>query len=279
MLQVGKLNTLKVVKEVDFGVYLDGGTLGEILMPDRYVPDGCEVGDEVTAFVYFDSEDRLIATTEKPLAMLEECAYLKVLAVNDHGAFLDWGLLKDLRVSFSQQNIRMKVGLSYLVRVYLDESGRIGASAKLDRFLNQTPPHYYKTGDVVDLLIFGPTDMGYKAIVNHKHWGMLYSDDIFQTLEKGQTLQGFIKKIRSDQKIDLTLQRQGYEKVQDITDRILCAIKAEDGFLALTDKSAPELIAKRFGISKKTFKKAVGALYKKKVILIEAKGLRLNESD
>ncbi len=274
MAQIGKHNTLKVVKEVDFGVYLDGGTQGEILMPDRYVPDDCEVGHEVKCFVYLDSEDRLIATTEKPYAMLEECAYLKVVAVNAQGAFLDWGLLKDLRVSFSQQNVPMKVGLSYLVRVYLDESGRIAASAKLDRFLNQNTPHY-KTGELVDLLIWGPTDLGYKAIVNHKNWGVLYSDDLFQSLKKGQRLQGFIKKVRRDQKIDLTLQKQGYEKVKDITEIILDEIKAENGFIALTDKSSPEEVAKRFGISKKTFKKAVGALYKKKVILIEPTGLRL----
>ncbi len=274
MMQVGKLNTLRVVKEVDFGIYLDGGAEGEILMPDRYVPDDCEVGDNLECFVYFDSEDRLIATTEKPLAMLEECAYLKVVALNAQGAFLDWGLLKDLRVSFSQQNVPMKVGLSYFVRVYLDESGRIAASAKLDRFFNQNVPHY-KTGEVVDLLIWGPTDLGYKAIVNHKNWGVLYTDDLFQTLKKGQRLQGFIKKVRSDQKIDLTLQKQGYEKVKDITEIILDEIKAENGFMPLTDKSPPELIAKRFGISKKTFKKAVGALYKKKVITIEATGLRL----
>lgn len=277
MAQIGKLNKLSVVKEVDFGVYLDGGTLGEILMPDRYVPDHCEVGDQVAVFVYFDSEDRLIATTEKPLAMFEECACLKVVAVNDHGAFLDWGLLKDLRVSFSQQNVPMKVGASYFVRVYMDESGRLAASAKLDRFFSQNTPRY-QTGETVDLLIYGPTDLGYKAIVNHKNWGVLYADDLFQPLKKGQRLQGFIKKVRSDQKIDLTLQRQGYEKVQDITETLLNAIKAEkNGFLPLTDKSPPELIAKRFGISKKTFKKAVGALYKKKVIVITPEGLRLNE--
>ncbi|NOY84731.1 hypothetical protein MNBD_NITROSPIRAE01-1360 [hydrothermal vent metagenome] len=274
MAQIGKHNILRVVKEVDFGIYLDGGAEGEILMPDRYVPDDCEVGDNLECFIYFDSEDRLIATTEKPLAMLEECAHLKVVALNAQGAFLDWGLLKDLRVSFSQQNVPMKVGVSYFVRVYLDESGRLAASAKLDRFFNQNVPHY-KTGEVVDLLIWGPTDLGYKAIVNHKNWGVLYADDLFQTLKKGQRLQGFIKKVRRDQKIDLTLQKQGYEKVKDITEIILDEIKAENGFIPLTDKSPPELIAKRFGISKKTFKKAVGALYKKKVITIEATGLRL----
>lgn len=273
---LGKRNLLKVVKELDFGLYLDGGALGEILLPDRYVPDHCEVGDQVDVFVYFDSEDRIIATTEKPYVMLEECACLKVLDVNEHGAFLDWGLLKDLRVPFSQQNVRMKVGASYIVRLYLDESGRIAASAKLDRLLNQKSLHYHP-GEAVNLLIFGPTDLGYKAIVNHEHWGVLYSDDLFQPLKKGQALQGYIKKVRRDQKIDLTLQKQGYEKVQAVTDTILNAIKAENGFMALTDKSPPELIAKRFGVSKKTFKKALGALYKKKVITIEKQGIRLRK--
>jgi len=273
MAEIGKYNRLKVVKEVDFGLYLDGGAFGEILLPDRYAPDRCEVGDQLAVFIYFDSEDRLIATTEKPYAMLEGFACLKVVAVNDHGAFLDWGLPKDLRVPFSQQNTRMKVGTSYVVHLYLDESGRIAASAKLDRFLNKTPVHY-QVEEVVDLLIFGPTDLGYKAIVNDKHWGMLYFDDLFQPLQRGQRIQGFVKKVRSDQKIDLSLQKLGYGKVQDVTATILDAIKAEKGFMALTDKSPPDAIAKRFGISKKTFKKAVGALYKKKVIQIEAEGIR-----
>ncbi len=274
MVQIGKQNCLKVIKEVDFGVYLDGGALGNILLPDRYVPNHCEAGDLIKVFLYFDSEDRLIATTEKPYAMLEENACLKVIAVNTQGAFLDWGLPKDLRVPFSQQHTRMKTGTSHIVHLYLDESGRIAASAKLDRFLNKKPVHYH-IGQSVNLLISGPTDLGYKAIVNDAHWGVLYADDLFRPLKKGRRIKGYIKKIRGDQKIDLTLQKQGYERVEDATESILKAIKADNGFIALTDKSPPDLIAKRFGISKKTFKKAVGALYKKKVIIIEPAGLRL----
>jgi hypothetical protein len=279
MADIGKYNTLKIVKFTDFGVYLDGAELGEILLPRRYVRADLRVGDRVEIFLYLDSEDRLVATTEKPLALVGEFAHLKVKAVNDVGAFLDWGLSKDLLVPFREQRMPMAEGRSYFVFLYLDgASRRIVASARLNKFIDPASPAYAE-GQEVDLLIVKRTELGFSAIINNSHWGVIYENEIFQDLSIGQKVKGFVKKVREDQKIDLRLQKSGYGKVLDLNERILQALRDNGGFLEITDHSAPEKIKDRFGTSKKAFKMAVGALYKRRLIALEDKGLRLIEEN
>lgn len=276
MTQIGKYNTLCVIKKVDFGVYLDGGDRGEILMPIRYVPEGVEIGDQVEVFIYLDSEDRLIATTERPYAQVGEFAMLKVKSVDRFGAFLDWGLMKDLLVPFREQKVNMIEGRSYLVYVYVDEeTGRIAASAKLNKFLSKSVPQY-KPGEEVDLILESESDLGYNAIVNNSHIGILYENEVFEQLEKGQKVKGYIKKIREDHKIDLLLYKPGYDKVDPVTESILDLLKKNGGTLNITDKSDAETIYDQFGVSKKTFKKALGALYKKRLILLGPDKIRLS---
>lgn len=275
MAAIGLMNELEIVKTVDFGIYLDGGPHGEILMPKRYVPEDSKPGDILNVFIYLDSEDRLIATSETPKAMVGQFALLKVISVNSVGAFLDWGLPKDLLVPFREQQQRMEAGHSYLVYVYLDdESQRIVATSKLDKCVNNIPIDY-ELGEEVDLLIAGQTDLGYKAIIDNSHWGMIFKNEVFQNLKTGDQLKGFIKNIREDEKIDLSLQKEGYEKIEDLSKNILNRLAANNGFLALTDKSSPEQIKHTFQISKKNFKKAIGALYKQRLINIEDDGIRL----
>lgn len=275
MVEIGQINKLKVIKKLDFGVYLDGGDDNEILMPIKYVPVDCNIDDELEVFVYLDSEDRIIATTEKPFARVGDFALLKVVSVNQVGAFLDWGLVKDLLVPFREQTVKMAEGRHYLVYIYLDEeSNRIVASSKLDKFLDKQPLTY-TVGQEVDLIICNQTDIGYKAIVNKAHWGILYKNEVFQKIERGQSIKGFIKKIREDNKIDLILTKPGYTKVNDISQRIISELEDNDGFLEITDKSPSTLIYKIFGVSKKAYKMAVGSLYKSKIIAIEREGIRL----
>ncbi len=276
MVNIGKYNTLKVLKEVDFGVYLDGESEGEILMPIRYVPKNCQPGDLVDVFLYLDSEDRPIATTEKPYAQVGEFAMLRVKSVNKIGTFLDWGIMKDLLVPFREQKVTMIEGRSYLVYIHVDEeSKRIVASAKLNKFLDKTVPEYV-TGQEVDLVIESETELGYKAIVNNLHWGILYENEVFEQLAKGIKMKGYIKKVRTDNKIDLSLQPLGYVKVDPITQMILDELKKAGGFIPVSDKSEAEEVYRVFGISKKTFKQAVGSLYKKRLITIGTDGIRLN---
>jgi len=275
MAEVGKWNKLEVLKELDFGMYLDGKEQGEILLPIRYVPQGLKIGDTADVFVYLDSEDRIIATTEKPFAEVGDFVLLEVVSVNDIGAFLDWGLMKDLFVPFREQKQKMEVGNSYVVYIYVDDmTGRITGSAKVENFLDATPPEFQE-GQEVDLIIYMQTDMGYKAIVNNTHTGMLFDTDVFRTLHRGEHTKGYIKKVREDQKIDLLLDKPGYEKVDEISKRVLDKLKEEKGFIALSDKSPADDIYDMFGISKKTFKKAVGALYKARLITLEENGIRL----
>jgi len=277
MTTIGKYNQLKVVKFTDFGIYLDGENFGEVLLPLRYVPENCKLDDILDVFIYRDSEDRIIATTEKPYACVGEFAYLKVVAVNTVGAFLDWGLLKDLLVPYREQKITLEEGRSYVVYVYLDEdSQRITASTKLDKFLDNQSTEFTE-GEEVDLFICNQTDIGYKAIINGTHWGVLYENEVFQTLKRGQKIKGYIKKIREDKKIDLCLQKPGYEKVDELTEMILAKLKEKGGYIAVTDKSPSEVIYKLFGISKKSFKMTIGALYKKRIISMEGAGIRLIE--
>ncbi|MFT5484192.1 MAG: putative RNA-binding protein (virulence factor B family) [Halieaceae bacterium] len=277
MISVGQTHELTVVNIVDFGVYLDAENLGEVLLPRRYVPEGAAVGDRVTVFLYFDSEDRLIATTQRPKAKVGEYAYLQVTDINDFGAFLDWGLDKDLLVPFAEQHRPMHAGHSYLVYLYINQAdGRIVASSTIDRFVEEEAPQTYNPQQAVDLIVANSTELGYKAIINHSHWGVLYKDEVFQRLSFGQSIKGYIKNVRSDGKIDLTL--QGGQEVRDKYSRaILGHLRQQNGFAAVHDKSAPELISRLFGMSKKSFKKAIGGLYKARLITIEKDGIRLAE--
>ena len=275
MAEVGKYNTLKINRQVDFGAYLDGEELGEILMPKRYLEPDAKPGDMVTVFVYLDSEDRLVATTETPLAQVGDFALLKVVSVDSMGAFLDWGIMKDLLVPFREQKKTMMTGISYLVYIYFDqESKRLAASAKLDKFLDNVPAEY-KEGEKVELMIAGQTDIGFKAIINKLHWGVLYKNEVFCELRPGDTTDGYIKKVREDGKIDLCLQPAGYDKIYTIRDLILDKLNKNKGFLALSDKSPAEEIYAAFGISKKTFKQTIGSLYKDRIISIDDKGITL----
>ena len=275
VVKIGRYNTLKVVKTVDFGLYLDGGRDGEILMPSRYVPEGSQPEDRIEAFVYLDSEDRLSATTEKPLAQVGEFAYLRVVSVNATGAFLGWGLMKDLLVPFREQKTRMVEGKSYVVHVYEDtETRRIVASAKIERFLDLTVPEF-DAGEQVDLLVYQQTELGYKAIINHEFTGLLYGNEVFQRLPVGRQTVGYVKQVREDYRIDLLLHQPGFEKVEGIAEIIFNKLKMAGGFLPLTDKSPADSIYDTFGISKKTYKKAVGDLYKKRLIAMDADGIRM----
>jgi predicted RNA-binding protein (virulence factor B family) len=278
MAEIGKYNTLEVIKEKDFGVYLDAGELGEILLPKRYCPEDLDVGDRIRVFIYLDTDDYLIATTEKPAAIVGEFAMLKVSAVNDVGAFMDWGLPKDVLLPFSEQRQRpVEVGKRYLVHLYLDKNtNRIVASTKIDKFLDNTQPRY-KPGQEVQLVIANRTDLGQKAIVEHEHWGMLFRSDILKTIYPGQKFKGYIKEVRPDGKINLSMQKPGYAKVVDTAGEILQMMEEQDGFITVNDKSSPETIFKLFGISKKAFKMAVGALLKQGKITIEPGGLRLKD--
>lgn len=279
MAEIGKFNTLKIVKTVDFGVYLDGGDLGEILLPRRYVPAGAKDGESVGVFLYFDSEDRLIATTETPLARVGDFAFLEAAAVNSVGAFLKWGLPKDLFVPFSEQRPPMNAGRKYVVFVYLDNaSRRIAASAKIDKHLSKEPASF-KPGQEVDLLVYGRTELGYKAIIDNSHGGILYKNEVYRELHPGDRIKGYIRKIRDDGKIDLRLDKPGYGGVGDLAGQILEALRANDGFLEVTDKSPAEEIGRLFGVSKNAFKMAVGALYKRRLITLDAFGITLVEAD
>ena len=275
MTQIGKFNRLRVVRETSNGLYLDGGEFGEILMPQKFVNDEIHSAGEADVFVYNDSEDRLVATTEKPLAKVGEFACLSVNSVTRVGAFLNWGLPKDLLVPFSEQLVKMQEGKSYWVFVYLDLlTNRIAASAKLQKFLDNTPPEY-KSGDEVDIVVLEETERGYRAMINREHTGMIYKNQVFRPLTIGLETKAYIQKVRDDEKIDLYLEKPGYEKVDAISVQILDELKASGGFLAVSDKSSPAMIKSLFGISKKNFKKAVGALYKKRYIRFESDGIRL----
>lgn len=276
MVKVGQFNQLKVVKEVSFGLYLDGGERGEILLPNKVVPQGAAVGDLLKVFIYFDSEDKIIATTARPHAKLDSCALLKVIDINRVGAFLDWGLDKDLLVPKSEQPYPMEKDKSYIVYLKQDNQGRIIASAKLDYFLDKTPA-YFKSGDEVSLLVADTTALGRKVIINNTHWGLIYAEDIFQSLSYGKRTLGYIKTVREDGKIDVVLRKTGQDSIHELTQRILLALRQKGGFLALHDKSPSLDIQRAFSESKKSFKSAIGQLYKRGEITIESDGIRLRE--
>ncbi|MCE8558987.1 GntR family transcriptional regulator [Bacteroides fragilis] len=274
-IELGKFNQLEVVKQVDFGMYLDGGEEGEILLPTRYVPEDCKVGDWLNVFLYLDNEERLIATTLTPLVQVGEFACLEVSWVNQFGAFLNWGLMKDLFVPFSEQKMKMQVGNKYIIHAHIDdESFRIVASAKVDRYLSKEKAPY-QPGEEVNILIWQKTDLGFKAIIENMYSGLLYDSEIFQTLHTGDTLKAYIKQVREDGKIDLILQKPGFEKVDDFSKTLYRYIADHGGRIGLNDKSPAEEIYDVFGVSKKTFKKAVGDLYKKRLILLHEDGIEL----
>ena len=277
-LRLGQTNRLTVVRRAEQGLYLSGGP-EDILLPNRYVPEGANVGDELDVFVYLDSEERLVATTETPLAQVGDFAWLEVAWVNQFGAFLDWGLMKDLFVPFSEQKMKMLKGRSYLVHIHLDpQTYRIVASAKIERYLSKDWPPYHG-GDEVDALIWQKTDLGFKAIVDNQFAGLLFDDEIFRELHSGDRLRAFVKQVRPDGKIDLSLQRKGQKAVADFSDILLNHLRTNGGFSALGDKSPAEEIYALFGVSKKVFKKAVGDLYRRRLITIENEGIRVNENE
>lgn len=279
MIELGKYNTLQIVKAVDFGLYLDGEERGEILLPNEYVPDGCFPDDYLKVFIYFDSEDRIIATTETPNIIVGEFAWMKVVSVSNVGAFLDWGLRKDLLVPFREQQEPMIEGRSYLVYAYVDKStDRIVASSRIDRFLDQTFPDY-EPNQEVNLLVARKTDLGYSVIINNQHWGLIYDNEIFQTIKIGQRIKGYIKSVREDEKIDIVLQPLGYEKIEGLAGKILEKLKDYGGVSDLSDKSDPEDIYRVFGCSKKNYKKALGALFKNGLIQIKDNEVRLIEGE
>lgn len=254
-IELGKFNRLAVVKEVDFGMYLDGGDEGEILLPARYVPESCQIGDMLNVFLYLDNEERLIATTLTPLVQVGEFACLEVAWVNLFGAFLNWGLMKDLFVPFSEQKMKMQVGKKYIVHAHLDdESYRIVASAKVDRYLSKEKAEY-QPGEEVNILIWQKTDLGFKAIIENKFGGLLYDSEIFQPLHTGMVLKAYVKQIREDGKIDLVLQKPGFEKVDDFSKTLLEYIREHDGYTSLNDKSPADDIYAAFGVSKRHSRK------------------------
>lgn len=274
MIQVGQYNELEVVKELDFGIYFREGDV-EILMPTKWVPQGTKIGDTLNVFVFRDSDDRLIATTVKPFATADTFAFLEAKQVNEIGAFMDWGMDKDLLVPFREQAQRMEAGKSYVVFVYVDEpTDRLVGSTKLSRFILREEVDVQE-GDIVDLLIYSETDLGYNAIVNDLYTGLIYKNEIFEAIRIGDKMQGFVKRVREDEKIDLSLQKSGFELVDDVKWRILKLMKEEKGFLALNDNSTPEEIKAKLSISKKAFKKAIGALYRERLVKLTDKGVEL----
>ena len=276
MLSLGQTYILRVSKMTDQGAYVDGEDLGEILLPTKYCPPGLDVDSHLPVFLYQDSETRLIVTTQIPKVQVGEFAYLKVVANTDYGTFMDWGLDKDLLAPFGEQHRPMEVDRSYLVYVYLNSAdGRITASSKIEKFLDDEAPHDFEPGQQVDLIIANSTDLGFKAIVNHSHWGLLYKDEVNERLSFGQSKRGFIKYVRADGKIDLAL-GQEQETRDKYTITVLNYLREHDGFAAAHDKTDPETIQQLFGMSKKSFKKTIGGLYKKRIITIQPDGIRLN---
>jgi yitL protein len=277
MINIGQFNTLTITRFTDHGAYVDGGEVGEILVPKAYVTKSMRPGDTLELFVYLDQSERLVATTEQPLAMVGDFAYLEVAWVNEHGAFLNWGVMKDLFVPFRQQKRTMEVGESYIVFVDIDEeTGRLMATAKIDKHLRPAREHYYHRGEEVDLLVWQRTELGLKVIVDNCHAGLVYNDQLFAPEPKtGDRLRGTVVNVRPDGRIDVSLQRLGKSRFRDFAEVLYEELQAApEGFLPFTDKSLSDDISARFGVSKKTFKRAVGTLYREKKIVLEEGGIR-----
>jgi predicted RNA-binding protein (virulence factor B family) len=276
MAKLGQINKLQIIKEVDFGVYLNGDHLGEILLPKRQVPEDAKLNQWLDVFISLDSQDRLVATTDIPLASVGEVAFLRVADVNRTGAFLNWGMPKDLLVPYAEQRIPMEQGRSYVVYLYIDSSGRIAGSSKLSLHLDEYDhEQVFKKGQEVQLLISSRSDLGYSAVVNGKHLGLIHVSEVIQDLRTGQKLTGYIKQIRDDKKIDLTLQKRGKQGKQELTDKILEHLEKNDGFSPLADKSDPDAIFKQYRVSKANYKRAISSLYKARKITISKEGINL----
>jgi predicted RNA-binding protein (virulence factor B family) len=277
MIKVGEYNVLKVLREVDFGFYLDDGAEG-ILLPKRFVPEGLSVDDEIKVFVYHDSEGRLIATTQHPKGVVGEIAKMKAVTVTNQGAFLDWGLMKDIFVPKSKQLSGMRQGADYLVKIYIDEqTGRVAATEKIEPFLSNENLTV-KENDSVDLIVFRRTDIGYLVIINNQHTGVLHFNEIYQNIGVGDKMKGFIKAIRPNNTIDVVVGKQGYERVEDELGKIIRLLQENNGYLPYHDKSNPEEIYDFFGMSKKAFKMAVGSLFKQQKITLTKTGIKLLEN-
>lgn len=278
MLQAGLFHTLKVLRLVEPGAYLDDGDEG-VLLPNRFLPKGLKRGDEVRVFIHHDSEGRPIATTQEPKGILGDIVLLEVVSVTPHGAFLDWGLMKDIFIPKSQQKSRMYAGDKYLVKIYCDEqTGRIAATEKIDFFLsNETLT--VKEMELVDLVVYRRSDIGYVVIINNQHTGVIHFNEMFKNLETGDRLKGFIKTITDDHKIDVVAGKPGYEKVSDEVSRVLQLLEDNNGYLPYNDKSAPEDIYDFFGMSKKVFKMTTGNLYKQKKIVFTQTGIQLTDKE
>lgn len=277
MINIGQFNTLTITRFTDHGAYVDGGEVGEILVPKAYVTKSMRPGDTLELFVYLDQSERLVATTEQPLATVGDFAYLEVAWVNEYGAFLNWGVMKDLFVPFRQQKRTMEVGESYIVFVDIDEeTGRLMATAKIDKHLYPAREHFYHRGEEVDLLVWQRTELGLKVIVDNRHAGLVYNDQLFAPEPKtGDRLRGTVVNVRPDGRIDVSLQRLGKSRFRDFAEVLYEELQAApEGFLPFTDKSSSDDISDRFGVSKKTFKRAVGTLYREKKIVLEEGGIR-----
>ncbi|AXY01029.1 GntR family transcriptional regulator [Vibrio alfacsensis] len=276
MIKIGQINSLEVIKKADFGIFLDGADYGSVLLLNKHVPEGTEIGDRLDVFLYFDSESQLVATTEKPIAQVGEWGLMKIEGINVTGAFVSWGISdKNLLIPFSEQRARFTEGQNILVYVYTDKaSGRIVGTTKFNKWLDKTPANY-EVNEQVDLIIAERSQLGYKAIVNGKHWGMIFPSDVFGKLFIGKQLKGYIKQIREDGKIDLALQKVGVAKMDDLSMKVLELLEKKGGYLPLNDKSTPEAIFDAFRTSKGTFKKTIGGLYKQGKIVIEKDGIRI----
>lgn len=275
-IKVGEYNTLRVARAFDFGMYL-GEDKDVVLLPKRFIPPGVEVGDMLKVFVYHDSENRLIATTQQPIGIVGDIVNLQAVTVTNQGAFMDWGLMKDLFVPKAKQLMGMRVGGYYIVKIYLDEqTGRVAATEKIEHFLSN---EYItvKEQDPVDMLVYRRTDIGYTVIINNQHTGVLHFNDIFQEIGVGDRLKGFIKNIREENKIDVAIGKMGYSRVEDEAGKVLRLLQENDGYLPYNDKSNPDEIYSFFGMSKKTFKMTTGNLYKARKIIFTQTGIKLNE--
>ncbi len=276
MIKIGEYNTLKVIKEKPMGMFLDDGDLG-ILLPKRFVPRDTRVGDELTVFLYHDGEDRVIATTQQPKGILGDVVNLKAVSTTAHGAFLDWGLMKDLFVPKSQQISFMRPGGSYTVKIYLDEqTGRLAATEKIDQFLSNEVLTV-KEKELVSLFVVRRSDLGYVVIINNKHTGLLHFNEVYRDIKIGERFAGFIKTILPENKIDVAAGKPGYTRVEDESEKIIRLLKENNGYLGYHDKSSPEEIYSFFAMSKKTFKMATGALYKQRKIELTQGGIKLVE--
>lgn len=275
-MNIGSYNTLKIVKRVAFGLYLDGEEAGEILIPTRYVPENAQIGDFLDVFVYTDGEDRPIATTQAPLAVVGDIKALKVKAVGSYGAFLEWGIMKDLFLPFSEQTADVDEQDTVVVALYLDsKTNRVVATMKWERFLDKSIQPTFAKEEEVQVLVASKTELGYKVLINNKFVGLIYKNEVFKPLCIGDTMRAYIHRVRQDGKIDVRLNRSGYEAIEGEAARLLQLLEKMGGFLPTTDKSPAETIYEVCGMSKKTYKKAVGELYKKRLIVLKTNGIVL----